>query len=225
MSRPVAKSVVALCIPSGDQVSASFALDLAKLVGFVARTHREIDLVLLQVKGSILPQQRATLVQAALTAHATHVFWLDSDMRFPKDALVRLLAHDVPIVAANYPTRRPPIVPVAQRNAEGHLFTTAHAKGLVPVDAVGMGCMLVQASVYHALPKPWFALGYSRSDDGYVGEDHYFCQQARAKGFSVAVDQALSQEVQHLGEMAWTHAHAEQTRTAYLAEPVGALSE
>lgn len=216
-------SRVAVCIPCGDTVCASFALDLAKLVGYMA-SGSGVELVLLQAKGTLLPQQRATLVQAALDAQATHVFWLDSDMRFPKDALQQLLQHDVPIVAANYPMRRHPILPVAQRNREGHLFTEPGDTGLVPVDACGMGVMLVQASVYHALPKPWFILGYNRAEDGYVGEDYYFCQQARAKGFPVAVDQRLSQEVSHLGELAYTHAHAEQTRQAY-TEPVGALSE
>lgn len=218
----MAVSRVAIGMPCGDQVSASFALDLAKLVGYQAKT--DVETVLLQAKGTLLPQQRSALVQAAMDAQATHLLWLDSDMRFPKDALTRMLRHNVPIVAANYPMRRHPILPVAQRHAEGHLFTTPSDTGLVAVDACGMGVMLVQMAVYHALPKPWFVLGYNRAEDGYVGEDYYFCQQARSKGFPVAVDQALSQEVQHLGELAYTHAHAEQTRS-YLREPVGALSE
>ena len=218
----MAASRVAICIPCGDHVCASFALDLAKLVGHATRTG--VETVLLQAKGTLLPQQRAGLVSAAMAADATHLLWLDSDMRFPKDALERLLAHDVPIVAANYPMRRHPILPVAQRNRDGHLFTGPYDSGLVPVDSCGMGVMLVQMAVFQALPKPWFILGYNRAEDGYVGEDYYFCQQARAKGFPIAVDQYLSREVQHLGELAYTHAHAEQTRQAY-TEPVGALSE
>jgi len=216
-------SRVALCIPSGDQVAAGFAVDLAKLVRHTSMQAPDVETVLVNVKGSILPEMRSALVAAAMTAHATHLLWLDSDMRFPKDALIRLLSHEGSIVAANYPTRRPPCVPTVRDRTQGHLFTQPDSIGLVPVDSVGLGLCLVEMSVFHALPKPWFALGYNRQDDGYIGEDYYFCQQARAKGYQILVDHVLSKEVIHLGEMAWTHAHAEQTRQAYV-DREGALT-
>lgn len=206
-------SSVAICTPCGDQVSAGFAMDLAKLVGHSASEH---ECVVLQVRGSILPQQRMTLVDMSLHLGADHLLWLDADMRFPKDALLRLLAHHQPIVAANYPTRRPPVVPVARDREHGHLFTHPTAIDCVPVDSVGMGCMLVERKVFETIPKPWFALGYNRQEDGWLGEDYFFCQQARSHGFQILIDQGLSHHVTHCGEIAWTHDHAEQTRQVYL---------
>ena len=49
----------------------------------------------------------ATLMHA-LAVDATHILWLDSDMRFPADTLGRLLARNRDIVGANYCARRFP---------------------------------------------------------------------------------------------------------------------
>ena len=65
------------------------------------------------MRGTYLPQQRMTLVKEAFQSGSTHILWIDSDMRFPKDALIRLLDRDLPIVGANYPMRRTPIIPTA----------------------------------------------------------------------------------------------------------------
>ena len=39
---------------------------------------------------------------------ADEILWVDTDMQFPEDALLRLLAHDKDIVGCNYRTRTPP---------------------------------------------------------------------------------------------------------------------
>lgn len=208
---------IAICTPCQDQVSAGYAMDLAKLVGFTMRQRPDIDPVLFQVRGSLLPSQRMQLVRLALAAEADAILWIDSDHRFPKDALLRLLEHGKPIVATNYPTRRPPILPVAEDTERGRLFTDAESGGLVDVSHAGMGLMLVEALVYRTIPEPWFALGYSKAEGEYVGEDVFFCRRAKEAGFSTVVDQDVSRDVKHVGEMEFTHRHAAITRDAYAA--------
>lgn len=206
---------VLVATPCQDHVAAGFALDLAKLVGYTTAMG-VCDLVLMQNRGTIIPQQRQTLAEHAVDKDCTHVLWLDSDMRFPKDALVRFLEHDVPIVAANYPMRRPPILPTAEHREKGSLFTMPEDTGTVPVTSVGMGCMLVQTDVYRTLPKPWFTLGYDPKGEAFVGEDVFFCRRAKEHGFTTLIDQAVSQEVKHVGEMEYTHQHAALTRETWL---------
>lgn len=198
---------VAICIPCQDTVMAGFALDLARLTGYLTVTH-----TILQSRGTILPQQRATLVKAAQSWGATHVLWLDSDMRFPSDTLDRLLAHEEPIVAANYPTRRPPILPTAEHRDHGLLFTGPDSDGLVEVSHVGMGVMLVDMQVYARMREPWFQLGFTPKDSSYIGEDVFFLRRARADGYRTLIDQGLSREVRHVGEMEFRAEHANVTR-------------
>ncbi len=200
---------VAICVPCQDTVSAGFAADLAMLTGAIPA---DITWKLFQVRGTYVPQQRATLVGLAQQWTATHVLWLDADMRFPADTLARLLEHKVPIVAANYITRRPPYRPVAEHREHGVLYTPLEATGLVDVTHSGMGVMLVDTEVYRTVPVPWFALGYNAKSDSYAGEDVYFCRKAIEHGFPVLVDQDLSQHVRHVGEieLAPKHAPAQQ---------------
>ncbi len=207
---------IVIATPCQDQVAAGYALDLAKLVGHTTLAGGH-ELVLMQLKGTLLPQQRSTLVENAKAADASHLLWIDADMRFPKDGLLRLLAHDTAIVGANYSTRRPPILPTAQHAEHGHLFTTPDATGLVEVSHIGMGFLLTRMEVFATLSKPYFALGYSRSDDGWVGEDVFFCRQARQAGFVTFVDQDLSKEVRHLGEVPFAPEHACMTRDSMLS--------
>lgn len=207
--------LIAIATPCQDQVAAGYALDLAKLVGY-STALQTMNLALVQNKGTIIPEQRQSLAKLALQMGASHVLWIDSDMRFPKTALERLLSHDKPIVAANYPMRRPPVLPTAEDRTHGHLFTEPNADGLVEVSRCGMGLMLVETRVFQALSAPWFTLGYSKADDGFVGEDVYFCRKAKEAGFPTLIDQALSIEVKHIGELEYTNQHACLTRDEML---------
>ncbi len=196
---------VAICTPCQDTVSAGFAYDLAALTGAMPL---DITWKLFQCRGTILPQQRATLVGLAQQWTATHVLWLDADMRFPADTLTRLLAHDVPIVAANYITRRAPYRPVAEHREHGVLFTPPEATGLVEVTHAGLGVMLVDTQVFRDTPAPWFQIGYNPKSDGYSGEDVFFCRRAAEQGFPIAIDQDLSQHVRHAGVIELAPKHA-----------------
>lgn len=206
---------VAILTPCGDLVNAGYAIDLAKLVGRVARS--DIELVLFHMRGTLIPQQREELVRQAMEANATHVLWLDSDMRFPKDSLERLLAHNEPIVAANYTRRRQPFLPTAEDRDRGHLFTEAASEGLAEVSHCGMGLMLCETSVFESLKEPWFMLGFNPAMKGFLGEDFYFCRKAKDAGYRILIDQALSRDVKHCGEMEVRYEHALQSRDMMLA--------
>lgn len=208
---------VAICTPCQDMVCAGYTYDLARLVATMARQAPEIEITIHQNRGTIIPQQRATLVHSAREAQATHILWVDSDMRFPPDTLIRLLEHGQPIVAANYPTRRAPILPTAEHRELGYLFTPADASGLAEVTHCGMGLMLTAMQVFDATPEPWFIVGYNRRDREYSGEDFFFCSQAKQAGFPTLIDQALSVPVRHTGQMEYTNAHAVLTRDTYNA--------
>lgn len=203
---------VAVCIPSRDQVHATFAQCLALMAAqwSVAHVPNGGRLLMRQSQGTLIANQRQDLVTGALRDGATHILFLDTDMRFPKDTLDRLLAHGKPIVACNYATRRAPVKTVAFANDHNWdcIYTEPDSTGLAPVAAVGMGVMLIDVEVFRRLALPYFAIGYSRQSDSFVGEDIYFCRLARQAGYDVLIDHDLSKEVAHIGTHDYTLADA-----------------
>lgn len=206
---------LAIAVPSQDTVSAGFALDLARLSAAIAGAN--VPFTILSSKGTLLPQQRATLVKAAQSYGATHLLWLDADMRFPSDTFRRLIEHQQAIVAANYPTKRLPILPTAEHRELGMLFTAEESSGLAEVSYCGMGVMLVDMAVYATLSQPWFILGFNPKEQEYIGEDVFFCRRAKEHGYRVLIDHDLSKEVRHVGEMEFRAEHTMATRAAYNA--------
>lgn len=204
---------LAICLPCRDIVNTGFAYDLARLSAYWAAKHvpRGGKLHMFTSQGTLIADQRENLVKEALAVQADYVLWIDTDMRFPKDAADRLASHNLPIVAANYATRRVPCRPVAFADAScTNLVPTQHdSSGLQEVYAVGMGLMLVDTKVYANVPRPWHHIGFSQKADDFYGEDVYFCHQARAKGHKVFIDHDLSKEVRHIGNFEFTHDHVE----------------
>jgi hypothetical protein len=202
---------VMVAIPCGEHVHADFAYDLARMVGYSQLVRPGMTMLLYHVKGTYLPRARARLAQEAVDQSCSHILWLDSDMRFPKDALLRLLSHEKPIVAANYSTRQPPFIPTAYDLQNQPIF---EGEGLVEARHCGMGVMLVDCDLFREMSKPWFALGYAKSVDDYSGEDTYFCERARQTGASVLIDSLLSESVSHCGGFTFDMSHTRLTREA-----------
>jgi hypothetical protein len=203
---------VAVSVPTADQCSAGFTYDLARMLAVTSRQRADVELRLHFVRDSVLPRARHDLVAMALDQNCTHILFLDSDMRFPKDTLSRLLAHGEPVVGTNYARRRHPITPVAGDEQGAPIYVEDGAEGLVSVAYTGLGVMLMDLDFFRRVPAPWFQIGYHPPTGGYVGEDVYLMSLVREHGLSVLVDNALSREVTHLGEMEFRSEHTLLTR-------------
>lgn len=216
MSVPIIKATgakvfpirVAICVPAMDTVMTTFAHDLARMMVHVAVTRPDVSLNLIFNRGSLLPQLRETLVRESLALDVTHVLFLDSDMRFPKDALLQLLAHDLPVVGINYCTRTQPFRPVAQGVIGDENTYLLPETGLEKTGTMGFGCVLVRADVLRKMEEPRFAVGWSPSGKGYAGEDVYFFMKAAEVGFTPVIDHDLSAQCAHTGTFEYTLAHA-----------------
>lgn len=192
---------IAICVPARDTVHAGFAKSLANLTATLAKN--KIDYELLINLGSVIAQQRNTLVEQAITVDASHILWLDSDMHIPASTVKSLLSHNSDIVAATYSTRIKPQQSVAfvdQYNLDHRLTATT---GVHSVFAVGMGCMMVKIQVYKNLPKPWFQYYWNKDTEELSGEDIYFCKLAKDHGYQIYIDSDLSQLVAHYGTKAY----------------------
>lgn len=205
---------VAICLPCRDMVNTGFAYDLSRMMAHWAAKHVPSghQLLIFTSQGTLIVNQRADLAKNAVKAGADYILWLDTDMRFPKDTLDRLLAHKKPIVAANYATRRLPVDTVAFRlhdNGGWETVKTGDKTGLEKVEAVGMGVMLTDTKVFKDMAQPWFSITYHQNSDEYSGEDIYFCYKAGKLGNEVFIDHDLSKEVKHIGSFEFGHEHVD----------------
>lgn len=139
--------------------------------------------------------------------------WIDSDMIFPVDTLLKLLARKQDIVAANYSTRREPCYTTAFRGSfQDNIYTEDTSTGLEEAQSCGMGMMLTKIDVFKKLDLPWFEIKYDRKTKTTTGEDIYFCRKAKGAGYKVWVDHDLSKEIGHLGTFEFRHGHANAWR-------------
>ena len=147
-------------------------------------------------EGTYIVSQRNNIIAQAASVGADALLFVDDDHILPKDVLTRLLARNVPIVSAHYYTRRPPHYSTAFLRVDQRHWRTISsgsaqadlkiADGLVTVDGVGMGCMLIRRPVWEAMSEPWCKAGQFDPRD--VAEDLSFCANAQAAGFPILVD-------------------------------------
>lgn len=164
----------------------------------------------LVVTGLPFDHARNVCARHALDSGAEWLFFLDSDVAPPPDAVPRLLAWDRPVISGMYCRRSPPhAVPVMMRDDRWVTDIPAPGKGpLVEVELVGAGCLLIHRRVLEQLPphrpgKPWFDW---RSDIGpphcrpgeAMSEDFTFCKAVREKlNIPVMVDTSV--RCRHIG--------------------------
>jgi hypothetical protein len=201
---------IALCIPSAGEWKSATGLAVAKLVQHFERG-RGGEIEVFAVKGFMVPEQRSRCVAEAWRWNATHVLWVDSDMCFPPDALLRLLHHGKAVVGVNYPRKMFPPIPTAYvDNAveTGALYTTDEKSGLEEVKHCGFGLLLCEIGVFDRLAEdlPLFAFEpqppyFTR----FCTEDVYFCRKLKKHGITVYIDHDLSREVTHVGDVAFTN--------------------
>jgi len=220
------KRKVAIAMPAHEHMMVETTHALLNMygrfcLGYVAKG--VADACLITINGTLLPDMRNRLVEQAISMSATHILWVDSDMRFPATALERLLAHDVPVVGVNYSRRKRPCMPTAAREVDGEKYWIYDdgQEGIEEIDFLGHGLCLVETAVYEALREaghyPWYHLGWDDKKQKIIGEDVWFCRLLPALGVRPAVDHDLSREVMHLGTHHYTLADA-QTDREFLAK-------
>lgn len=179
----------AVCTPVRDSVNATFAYDLASLFAY------DKDVFFLITQGSLLSAQRNSLVTKALEMGATHVLFIDSDMRFPANIAELLGKRDKDIIGANCIQRGDNTKWTAFK--DGQFVQSQMKRGEEEVDSIGMGVTLIKREVFEKMKQPWFFCPFDKQENRIVGEDVYFCTLAREAGFSVFVDHDVTAFVKH----------------------------
>lgn len=187
------KKKIAICVPSRDIWKAKFGMSLCKMFA-VSLLHSNSDIAIMNEKGATVSFNRNKLVNQALKQKCDYILFLDDDMVFPHDTLLRLLAHDKDIVGCNCAKKQEECGSTG-KDLEGR-WITPKEEGLESIRYIGGAVLLIKTSVFENLTFPYFQ---EDVENGY-GEDAYFCAKVRDAGLEVFCDHGLSKEIGHVGE-------------------------
>lgn len=160
--------------------------------------------------GIYLPIVRNRLVDAFLKSDAEDLIFVDADVDFPPDALLRLLDYDVDIVAGATPFKQADEgYPVTLAAKAGEPVPVDPKTGLIAAEVAPTGFMRIRRGVFERMAEHYGAdelrvVEYSPRGDEcgaylnffdtpkvgtrWFGEDTWFCRQWRAMGGDIWVD-------------------------------------
>lgn len=180
-----------IAVPCMDQVPAPFAQSLAML-------QKTGECMLSMQIGSLIYTSRNNLAQMAIQMDVDYVFWLDSDMVFEPDTLIRMMdtlqKNDYDILTGLYFRRVPPYTPVLFDKLDIHRnicsWTEFHEIPEEPfeIGGCGFGCVLMKADVFYDVQAKH---GNMFAPLGNNGEDIAFCCRARDCGFKIYCDPSV----------------------------------
>lgn len=183
---------VAICVPYYRQVEGDMMMSMARLA-MVSAAHAQMAVI--GTKSCYVEDNRNGCIEYALAMQIPFdwVLWIDSDMIFPGDALVRLMAHDKDIVGAHYRQRTPPFKHVGiYKDRAADLM----APGLHEMVQMPTGLLLTRFEIYRQMGYPWFKPGMHNEPR----DDIYFCRRATEMGYRIWCDHDLTKEVVHITE-------------------------
>ena len=184
---------VAIAVPSAATVHADFCMSLATM----CYNLNELPLMMITARSSIIAEARNNAVKMAQDGGAEYLFFIDSDMTFPADTLLRLLVRDEDVIGATYSRRTPPLTFLGDILSEQPADAPP---GLVEMARIPTGCLLIRMSVFQKLKAPYFRFRTCEIAGQIVGEDYDFSDRVREQGYRIWCDPILSKKLGHLGQ-------------------------
>lgn len=192
------KLKIAVGVPCNRTVKAKTTEALLRLVDF---SKDKYDFFFtFPSEGYTIAENRLYIAIQALKRKCSHLLFIDDDMVFEPNTLDRLLSHQKDIVGVVYHSRQ------LEDNTtvvleDGTILKKDFPQELMKCKHVGAGVMLVDLSILKELDEPWFKFATYPNGSTLIGEDSWFCSQARKKGFEVWCDPTLS--VGHIGDFSY----------------------
>lgn len=169
------------------------------------------------VQGSLVCQNRNKTAVRAIKEDYDYIWFFDVDMVFPLDAICRLIEADKDIIGINAVNRGGKNF--TARVDDKVIATTEYTTGLNKVSHIGTGGILIKVDVLKKMKFPYFFMAMNEYEDTgafkmitdedfkklgkesgrEIGEDYYFCENAKRLGYDIWVHQAVSQLVIHIG--------------------------
>ena len=211
-------SGLCIALPAhGGIVSEKTTLGLFNLGKLLVRNN--IDHGLLTItNSSLITQCRSKCANFFVNnTQFDHLFFLDSDIGFQPESVLKLLQYNMDIVSATYPMKiYPTRYPVTIKQPE------ERRGDLIKINGDGMGFVMIHRRVFQDIAKQYPGLRYMpcdkssdtpstdaekansfhffaelKNDDGYMSEDKAFFRRAENVGYDVWMDTTI--QLTHTG--------------------------
>lgn len=164
------------------------------------------------------------MAQALKETSAPHWIWIDSDIGFHLEDVLKLLSHDEPWVCGIYAQKRAGYG-MACHFGEASVLKLGIRGGLTPLKSSGFGFMRTERVFIEELSKtmpecvsgnavgPFSPIFMPMVHNGqYCSEDTSFCIRATAAGFKLQGDTSI--RLEHIGRQrySWEESYAHQPR-------------
>jgi len=226
-----AKPSIFIAMPCYDSVKINTMLSVVKLIQQLGKSGIETGIH--TMKSPLIHQARNYLTSVFLTTQYQYMLFVDSDVEFEPEAVLRMMVAKKNIVCTPYR--------VKAEELSKHIYTVEFkdpknilvlAGGLVEIEAGPTGLMLIDRKVFEkiiknhpelkirnkATPKAekshefyynFFDFGFN---DGYaMGEDVSFCRLARGNGFKIYAN--IESSTTHHGAYAWKGTFGESMKS------------
>lgn len=163
------------------------------------------------ITATLVYTARTLIAKEAVKAGFDRVLWIDSDMTFPADTLIRLSKdmddHGLDMVCGIYFTRKPPVMPSIHKHLHWEIkedgwvdtdcrcFTDYPQNKLFEVSCCGFGCVMTSARLLKDMNEKYGAPFYPLMG---MGEDTTFCWRATQNGYKIFCDSSV--KVGHIGQ-------------------------
>ena len=215
------KPTVCIAMPCYDSVKINTMLSIFQLIQFLGKGGVEVGIN--TMKSPLIHQARNYLTSVFLTTQYQYLLFIDSDVEFEPEAVIRMMVAKKNIICTPYRVKAADI--------DKHIYTVEFkdpknilvlAEGLVEIEAGPTGLMLIDRKVFekiienrtdlkiinkatpsadtsHKFYYNFFDFGFN---DGYaMGEDVSFCRLARGNGFKIYAN--IESSTTHHGAYAW----------------------
>ena len=226
-----AKPSIFIAMPCYDSVKINTMLSVIKLVQQLGKSGIEVGIH--TMKSPLIHQARNYLTSVFLTTQYQYMLFVDSDVEFQPEAVLRMMVAKKNIVCTPYR--------VKAEELSKHIYTVEFkdpknilvlAGGLVEIEAGPTGLMLIDRKVFEKIIKNhpelkirnkatphaekshefyynFFDFGFN---DGYaMGEDVSFCRLARGNGFKIYAN--IESSTTHHGSFAWKGTFGESMKS------------
>ena len=215
------KPSIFIAMPCYDSVKINTMLSVIKLVQQLGKSGIEVGIH--TMKSPLIHQARNYLTSVFLTTEYQYLLFIDSDVEFDPESVLKMLIAKKNIVCTPYR--------VKSSDISQHMYTVEFkdpknililAGGLVEIEAGPTGLMLIDRKVFEKIIKNHHDLKiYNKAtphadkshtfyynffdfsfNDGYaMGEDVSFCRLARGNGFKIYAN--IESSTTHHGSFAW----------------------
>lgn len=213
------KREVSIAVPVAQVVEPKTLQSMMLLVRDAVNAGIKIDDIGITER-ALIDDARNCLTETFLQSSTEWMFWMDSDMVFPSDTLIKLfkVAEDknAKMVTGIYYQRKNMSYPVLYSRGEEleesgsktglssprsktnryvgtHIFPHKDKKEPFKAHAAGFGCVLIHRSVLEIMPRPWFK--FIKNE---CSEDFYFFVNAHELGFELWVEPTI--DLGHIGD-------------------------